>query len=169
MSRGVKFTAASAACVAVLWASNASASKWMVGFDGEYVHTFPKEDILDGMNGAGFHVRTGYQLELLLVYVRPEIGGSATFFDEADQTDWRAYGGGRVGLLTGLSPAVYGHVGYGWFDSRGEDNGFTADLGLALDITILPFISAGGHASFVFNPDEIDNWITAGLHAEVLF
>ncbi len=159
---------------------------WVLGVDGEYIRTIPADDdigdpdgdgvqeALDGENGAAVHARLGYQLNLTILYLRPEIGGGAYFFgsddDDTSRTEWRAYGGARFGLRTGISPGIYGHLGYGWYgkDEATED-GFTADAGLLLDLTLIPHLNIGLHGGFVFNPDPVPFWVNGGAHVEVTF
>lgn len=159
---------------------------WVIGVDGEYIRTFPADDDvgdpdgdgvfedLDGENGAAIHARIGYQINLTLVYLRPEIGGGAYFFgdsdDGTDRTEGRVYGGARFGLRTGLSPGVYAHLGYGWYGKdEATENGFTADAGLLLDLSIIPHLNVGLHGGVVFNPDPVPLWMNGGAHVEVTF
>jgi hypothetical protein len=172
---------------AMSWSAGARADDfWVLGVDGEYVYTLPSDDDLgdpnnddiledlDNESGAAFHGRVGYQLDLLLLfYLRPEIGAGAYFYgsddDNTRRTEWRAYGGGRFGLRTGLSPGVYGHVGHGWYGKDHEDTGFTGDAGLLLDLAIIPHLTVGLQGGLVFNPDPVPMWFNGGAHLEVSF
>lgn len=170
---------------AALWSESAQANYWAVGVDGEYLRTFPADDDLgdpdgdgisqplDGENGAAVHARVGYQLNLLLLYIRPEIGGGAYFYGNSDdntrRTEWRAYGGARAGLNTGLSPGVYAHLGHGWYGKDHDDTGFTGDVGLLLDLSIMSHFNVGLHGGLVFNPDPVPLWFNGGAHIEATF
>lgn len=149
----------------LLWTSAALADGVVIGADGEWVrassHNGEPSD-----EGVGIHARLGYQSEAMLFYLRPEVGGSATF-DLQDTTQWRAYGGGRLGLTTGISPAVFAHAGYGWFAN--DERGFTWDFGGAVDFMFLPSTFLGAHISYVLNPEDVPNWLTIGGHVEVRF
>ncbi len=182
-----KLVALSAVVSAALWSGSALADDfWVLGVDGEYVYTLPTSDDvadlnndgtledLDNESGAAVHGRIGYQLNfLLLFYLRPEIGAGAYFFgsegDNTRRTEWRAYGGARFGLRTGLSPGVYAHLGYGWYGKDHDDTGVTGDAGLLLDLTIIPHLNVGLHAGVVFNPDPVPVWFDGGAHVEVTF
>ncbi len=182
-----KLLALGAVTCAALWSTSALADNfWVLGVDGEYLRTLPEdEDVgdldndgtveeLDGENGAAVHGRIGYQLNfLLLFYLRPEIGGGAYFYGSTDdntrRTEWRAYGGARFGLRTGLSPGVYAHIGNGWYGKDHDDTGFTGDAGLLLDLTIIPHLNAGLHGGVVFNPDPVPLWFNGGAHIEFTF
>ncbi len=84
----------------------------------------------------------------------------------------------RVGFdfLVGL--ALYGHVGYGFVNqtgSFGDDSGLSYDVGIAFDVTSIPFVNLGIHSGYnAFfsgaNPDvDPINWLDFGLHVEVVF
>jgi hypothetical protein len=182
-----RLAALCAVTCAALWSGSALADDfWVLGVDGEYTRTIPQDDdlgdpdndgtleALDGENGAAVHGRVGYQLNfLLLFYLRPEIGAGAYFYGSEDdntrRTEWRAYGGGRLGLRTGLSPGVYAHLGYGWYGKDHDDTGVTGDVGLLLDLSIIPHLNVGLQGGLVFNPDPVPMWFNGGAHVEVTF
>lgn len=146
----------------------------VVGADAEWVRA-ASDDGIPSDEGFGVHARLGYQSEALILYLRPEIGGSATFFDSIDEdVNWRAYGGARLGLALPISPAVFVHGGYGWYNrtvlgAEQDENGFTWDFGGALDLTLFDPLSVGAHISYTMNPDPIPNWLTVGGHVELIF
>lgn len=154
-----------------LWTSAASAEEGVVlGIDGEWVRASKSDDRpgIGNDEGFGIHARLGYQSEALILYLRPELGASATFFDDIDDDiQWRGYGGGRLGLTTPISPAVFIHGGYGWFSD--DEHGFTWDFGGALDLSLIPMFNVGAHVSYVMNPDPVPNWFTLGGHVEFIF
>jgi hypothetical protein len=155
-----------------LWTSAASAEDGVVfGIDGEWVQAGEGEGqfaAADNDEGLGLHARLGYQSEAGLLYLRPEVGASATFFDDIDDDiQWRGYGGGRLGLTTAISPAAFVHGGYGWYSN--DERGFTWDFGGALDLLMFEPLSVGAHVSYVMNPDPVPNWFTVGGHIEFLF
>lgn len=151
----------------LLWAPRAAADGPVLGVDGEWVRAASTDD-LPSDTGVGVGARLGYQSEALLLYLRPELGASTTFFDAIDEDiQWRGFGGARLGLATGLSPAVYIHAGYGWYS--GDENGFTWDFGGTLDLYLLSALVIGAHLSYVLNPDPVANWLTVGGHVELFF
>lgn len=151
----------------LLWTPPAAAEGAVFGVDGEWVRAASSDDIPSD-EGVGVGARLGYQSEALILYLRPELGASATFFEAIDEDiQWRGFGGGRLGLNTGLSPAVYVHAGYGWYS--GDEHGFTWDFGGALDLYLFSTFILGAHVTYVLNPDPVANWLTVGGHVEVLF
>lgn len=169
------FTVAGLIGASFLYSSSALADNGVVvGVDGEWVRA-ASDDNRPADEGAGVHARLGYQSEADLLYLRPEIGGSATFFDDIDDdVQWRAYGGARLGLTTVISPAVFVHGGYGWYNStvlgiENDEDGFTWDFGGALDLYAFNPLNVGAHISYTMNPDDISNWLTVGGHVEFVF
>lgn len=155
-----------------VWTPAASAQDGVVlGIDGEWVQAGEADNqpaAADNDEGFGIHARLGYHSEAGLLYLRPEVGASATFFDDIDDDiQWRGYGGGRLGLTTVISPAVFVHGGYGWYS--GDERGFTWDFGGALDLLMFPAFNVGAHVSYVMNPDPVPNWFTLGGHIEFKF
>ena len=152
---------------------------------------FPVEDRLDEKTGFGVSGRLGYRLparrcsmlvpELQLGYVNfAEPSGA----DAINLSLMRVVGGLRAGVGTVLRPSAFAHIGYGrtalseeddpdFFGSRGgigEENAFTWDVGLALDLTILPLLDVGVHGAYSsLDLDESLNWWSAGVHAALIF
>lgn len=151
----------------LLWATPATADGVVLGVDGEWVRAASTDD-LPSDEGVGIGARLGYQSEALILYLRPELGASATFFEAIDEDiQWRGFGGARLGLNTGLSPAAYVHAGYGWYSN--DEDGFTWDFGGTLDLYLFSALVVGAHVSYVLNPDPVPNWLTVGGHLEVFF
>src|SRR5205807_564135 len=92
---------------------------------------------------AGFTLRAGWRFDVGPFFLLPEIGAGYAlerFTMNGDAHVGRVFGGGRAGwsgpLGPGLriEPAIYGHAGFGWYDSH--LNGPAFDAGVALDLRI---------------------------------
>ncbi|WP_373047836.1 hypothetical protein [Vulgatibacter sp.] len=185
------FTRAALVAALVL-TPTAALAQLQVGFDVDAI--FPDDEPLDEETGYGFAGRVGLVVpgtpvldlvpEIQVGYLdfgTPGIDGSSF-----DLTMVRATAGLRAGIGTVLRPTAFGHVGWGqtslsangddidFFEDRsgiGEESGFTWDLGLALDLAILPLVTVGVHGAY--NGLDLDeeslNWWTAGAHAAVTF
>ncbi len=126
--------------------------------------------------GAGGHL--GYVIDLPLVDVVPELAVSYVRFpgDEignAPQAITSTRFGARLELgIPVLSPAVYGHGGYASLAGEGSDyilerSGWSYDVGAALDLTVIPAMRVGVHATYnAMLPDEKDEvtWTEVGAH-----
>jgi len=143
--------------------------------------------VLDGnnvQNGAGFKVRIGEQFKLRpRLRITPEVGYAYDHLfgsdDLGNSYDWgvhRVFVGARLAFGHFLSPALYGHLGYGWLvtgDSTvlPQTSGFAWDVGAALDLRVIPHLGLGLHIEY----DELDSnpyapeWVSFGAHADVIF
>lgn len=130
-----------------------------------------------GANGAGGAIRLGYELDLLIVTIIPELGGSYHSFSSADTKLYRGFAGGRLRFAKVIEPGIYAHIGYGHasVDAPGgtSRSAGTSDFGVSLDLTLLPVIDLGAHAgySLLFGTDEANSfdWWNAGLHGAIVF
>jgi hypothetical protein len=133
----------------------------------------------DDTNGLGVGLRVGHVWDIAIITITPELGASYHDFNGAsDPTAWDVKAGGRFGIDLLLEPSVYAHAGLGHFgyDLPGGDVSHTSlayDVGAALDITVLPVIDFGVHATFagIAGNDEIDpfSWIAVGGHVAFAF
>ncbi len=72
---------------------------------------------LDGdANGGGGAIRLGYELDLVVLTLIPEIGGSYHSFSDADTKLYRGFVGGRLRFAKVLEPGIYAHLGIGRAD-----------------------------------------------------
>jgi hypothetical protein len=133
---------------------------------------------LDGdANGGGGAIRLGYELDLVVLTLIPEIGGSYHSFSDADTKLYRGFVGGRLRFAKVLEPGIYAHLGIGRADVdrplRPSWTAGTSDFGLLLDFTLLPVIEFGAHAGYAvqFGTDDADSfdWWNAGLHGALVF
>ncbi|HWZ89187.1 MAG TPA: hypothetical protein VNW92_10065 [Polyangiaceae bacterium] len=118
-----------------------------IGVDLDYTNGINEPGV---SSGTGFDVRLGYKLDLLLAQITPEVGGGYhTFGGSAGATFSQGFVGGRLAFGKILEPGVYAHLGYGHVGTDlGGVSGATADAGLTLDLTLLPFIDLGVHGGY---------------------
>jgi hypothetical protein len=129
-------------------------------------------------SGWGFGVRIGQRFHAPLVALDPEIGFTLHDFNKGlEPTMYRGILGLRLGLLEIVRPGIYGHVGIGRANfgtaSDLSHTAFTYDFGAFLDFTLIPLLDIGLHASYdgIVSGDNVDSiqWLTAGLHAALVF
>jgi hypothetical protein len=123
--------------------------------------------------GGGGALRIGQELDLFLISLTPEIGGSYHAFGGEDKT--RIYGGflgGRVAVGKIIEPAIFGHVGVGHVQGFESRTAPMMDGGLALDFTLLPLIDLGVHGAYnvMFPRDDGSalEFVTLGAHAALV-
>jgi len=103
--------------------------------------------------GWGGGLRLGREWNLVLVKLTPEIQGNYhAFGGSSEATQFSVMGGGRVGIGLFIQPSVFAHAGVGHFEyktTRSDESRTSLgyDLGVALDITALPLLDIGAHAS----------------------
>jgi len=130
----------------------------------------------EATNGAGVDVFFGPRLNLAILTLTTEItGGFHDFGGDLDPTVYRVMAGGALGIGAIIRPSVFAHIGAGHLrfdDPFGQDRSgrtnITADLGAALDFTILPLVDLGIHGSYnvLAGDDDYDafEWLQAGAH-----
>ena len=119
-----------------------------LGVDLDYTNGIDEPAV---SSGTGFNVRLGYKLDLLALQLTPEIGGAYhTFSGDAGAKFSQGIVGGRISFLKVLEPGIYAHLGYGHLSTSLGDgrSGATADAGVTLDLTLLPFIDLGVHGGY---------------------
>jgi hypothetical protein len=140
--------------------------------------TFPA-DIPNADNGWGAGLRFGREWNLVLVKLTPEIQGNYhAFGGSSDVRQFGVMGGGRVGLGLLVQPSVFAHAGVGHFGYKTttadvSQTSLGYDLGVALDITALPLLDIGAHASLngVAGDDDVRSiaWYAVGGHVAFSF
>lgn len=185
-------TAGAALAASLLFAPAAAAADLQLGVDLDAI--FPAADALAGDTGFGVSARVGAALpatpifdvvpELQVGYVdlgAPEVGDAVDAGD-LDLDVVRVMVGARIAFGEILRPTAFGHIGYGrlnlsdddvFFERRGglaDASALAWDLGLALDLAILPLIDVGVHGAWnVIETDETLDWWSAGVHANLTF
>jgi hypothetical protein len=124
-------------------------------------------------SGGGGGLRIGSQFDLVVATLILEGGGSYHDFSGDDEISvWRAIAGGEVRIGKILEPGLFAHVGVGHLSGTGAFTAPAIDIGLALDLTLVPLVDVGAHVAYdaLLGNDERDGfgWITAGLHAALV-
>lgn len=133
--------------------------------------------------GAGGALRGGYDIDLALVHVMPEIGlGFHKLTDSAGPSVFRGFAGGRVGVGAGVRLDGFAHIGYGYLGTPAPpfgavDSSYGApilDAGLALDFTLIPVVDLGLHGSYNTaltqnGVADTPRWIGLGAHVAFAF
>lgn len=124
-------------------------------------------------SGGGGALRIGQELDLFLISLTPELGGSYHAFGGDDKT--RIYGGfvgGRLAIGKIIEPAIFAHAGVARVDGFQSRTAPTLDGGLALDFTLLPLIDLGVHGAYniILPRDDGSSleFVTLGAHAALV-
>jgi hypothetical protein len=146
-------------------------AKTVIALDVDYAAPVSESETDGGGGGA---LRVGEKLDLVLVSLTPEIGGSYHGFggDRSPQV-YRGFIGGRVGIGKVIEPSIFAHVGAGKIDGAADYVAPTVDVGAALDLTLLPIVNLGVHASYDTLLAQDDHsafdWYILGIHAALEF
>lgn len=125
--------------------------------------------------GGGFAIRIGQQLHLPLVVLNPEFAFTYASFSRGEPPKmYRGVAGGRIGFGELMRFGVLAHVGFGYVDwePAPEDwshTGLTYDAGLFFEITAIPLLNIGVHATYnrIAASDDLDDtlhWMSLGAH-----
>jgi len=169
-SLGVSLVPAIFSIGVLMWPNEARAGS-KVALDLDFAHGIDEDGITSGTGGV---LRFGQELDLAAVALTPELGISYhTFAGSLDASHYSAMVGARFGFGAGLRPNVFGHVGIGRLDlDQGGDTGATFDVGLALDLVLLPFLDIGIHGAYDVLLTEGEgnfDWFRVGIHAAIGF
>jgi hypothetical protein len=147
-------------------------SKTVLALDLDFASSVKEPGTGDGAGGA---LRIGRKLDLMVLSLTPEFGASYHHFAGTyGSRVYRGFLGGRLGLGKVFEPSVFAHVGLGKLSaSVAERTAPAFDAGLAFDITLLPLIDFGAHASYnaLLPADNYSafDWYQLGLHAALVF
>jgi hypothetical protein len=124
-------------------------------------------------SGGGGAIRLGQELDLFLVSLTPELGGSYhSFTGDADNRLYAGFLGGRLGFGKIIEPSIFAHVGVGHLNGVGSRTAPLMDGGLAIDLTILPLIDLGVHGGYNVLFARADSgaldFYTLGAHAALV-
>jgi len=121
-------------------------------------------------DGWGAGLRFGREYHLTLLTLTPEL--DAAYHRFGDSTDaFRFMGGGRLGVDFGLEPSVFAHAGVGHYSAPSSSStSLGYDVGLALDLTMLPVVSFGPHVlvAGVAGTEPL-SWVEVGGHVSFSF
>ncbi len=145
----------------------------MVAIDFDYASAMQHDLVREGGGGA---LRVGSEIDLLLVSLIPEV--TFDFHDFGARTRNHAQLltgklGGRIRFFKVIEPGLFAHLGLGTLsgDRRYSHIGAALDMGVTLDLTILPFIDLGLHAAWnrVFGGyDSGLSYGTSGFHVALV-
>ncbi len=170
---GLSLAVTTLALVALPGSAAADPMRTVIGVDLNFNDSVIGED---SSRGAGVDVFFGPRIDLAILEVTTELtAGFHDFAGDLDPTVYRAMAGGSLGIGAIIRPSVFAHIGVGYLrfndplglDREGRAN-VTADLGAALDFTILPLVDLGIHGSYNVLGADDDNdafeWLQAGAH-----
>jgi hypothetical protein len=125
-------------------------------------------------HGWGGQLRVGPRLDLKVITIDSElVAGGVGFYDAYGSPAGQSYHGllgPRLGLLWGVRPSVFSHLGVGHtvFEAAESQTSLAGDLGFALDLTFFPFVDVGAQAAWNFVAGDQNapstQYLTAGLH-----
>lgn len=128
--------------------------------------------------GGGFAIRIGQQLHLPLLVVNPEFAFTyASFSKNEPPKMYRGVAGGRIGIGELMRFGVLAHIGFGYVDwepapDDWSHTGLTYDAGLFFEITAIPLLNIGVHATYnrmAHDRDETLHWMSLGAHVTFVF
>jgi hypothetical protein len=130
----------------------------------------------DADTALAFAVRLGWQLQVPLLVVTPEVGYHHVAFADELTLD-RVFAGLRLGIGEVFRVGAFGHVGVGHavFHSPEEGQGVTDvtyDVGGFLDLTLLPLLDVGVHAGYGrvrADGRGAVQWVPVGVHLALIF
>ena len=161
-----------AAVVAVFTQTGEASAQTPLSVDVNYAEPLLPED---GRSGYGGQLRFGPRLDLKILTLDSELVAGAHFFDGASSANaYQGMLGPRLGILWGIRPSVFGHLGVGHvaFANAQNRTNLAGDLGVALDLTFLPVIDIGAHGSWNFiagsSEWEGHQFMTVGAHVTFL-
>jgi hypothetical protein len=160
--------------------SNAAHAGPKLGLDVDLLVPVSMNGVKSGVGGS---IRAGYDVNLALIHVMPEVGlGLHKLSGDAAPLVFRGFAGGRVGIgalvrLDLFAHIGYAHVGYTNRPVGGDQDGYATpvlDTGVALDVTALPILDVGIHDSYntAFSSNgtaDAPLWLGLGAHAVVAF
>jgi len=122
--------------------------------------------------GLGGAVRFGREYDIVLLSLTPEFMGSFhQFSGSGGPLEFAGLAGGKAALGKIVEPAVFAHVGVGHANLPGDNlTGIALDLGVALDLTLIPAVDLGVHAAYdalTWADQETFNWYRLGAHVAI--
>ncbi len=130
--------------------------------------------------GVGGHLRFGYQIELPVLFIVPEVGLAYHRFTASAAPDVSIatpFAGARVGFGSFVRPYVDAHVGaaHRAYDPTTPADGWSPyfDVGGGLGIRPLRYVEVGGHVNLQLHPKTNTqpqlNALGLGIEANVYF
>ncbi|HEX6273967.1 MAG TPA: hypothetical protein VFZ53_13055 [Polyangiaceae bacterium] len=137
-----------------------------LAFDLDYSNAIDPE-VGSGLGGA---VRFGREYDLVLLSLTPELMGNIhTFSGPGDSMAYGAMAGGRATIGKVIEPGVFAHIGGGHASLPANDSvtGLAMDLGVTLDLTLIPIVDLGIHGawdSVSWEGQGAFDWYRVGAH-----
>jgi hypothetical protein len=182
-STAARTAAASLALGAVLAAATPASAGGTLDVDFNFATLVGPERLLYGVAG-----RAGWRFDLGPAWIQPEAGGEymavPCCLNGVQIHVARVLGGARLGATDRIGgvvePSLFGHAGYGWLAP--SMNGPTFDVGVALDVRLVPRFRFGVQGAYnvvtvppspsylaeVMSPYTVQ-WVSFGVHAGVSF
>lgn len=169
----VLYVAALSLAAAALAVSPTARAGTTLALDLDFATAIDEPHIDSGGGGA---LRLGYELDLAVLSLTPEIGGSYhALGGRIDVKHYAGFVGGRVSFGKVLEPGVFAHLGIGRLSADvgdASDTGPAFDAGVTLDFTLLPILDLGVHAAYanlIMDEGENFDWVRLGAHAALSF
>jgi hypothetical protein len=137
-----------------------------IAFDLDYSDAIDSE-VGSGLGGA---VRFGREYDMLLLSLTPELMGNLhTFSGPGDAMAFAGMAGGRATIGKVIEPGVFAHVGAGHasLPAGRSVTGLAMDLGVTLDLTLIPAVDLGVHGAWdavAWEADSMFDWYRLGAH-----
>jgi hypothetical protein len=122
--------------------------------------------------GLGGAVRFGREYDIVLLSLTPEFMGSFhRFSGSGSPLEFAGLAGGKAALGKIIEPGVFAHVGVGHANLPGDNlTGLALDLGVALDLTLVPAVDLGVHAAYdalTWGDEGTFDWYRLGAHLAI--
>jgi hypothetical protein len=122
----------------------------MLALDFDYSSAWSSAQIEGGGGGA---FRIGTQMNVPLITLIPELAFEYHTYGSKPPGDAQTTAGkigGRIRFLEIIEPGIFAHIGIGHVggNSLFSHTGFALDTGITLDLTIIPLVDFGLHASW---------------------
>jgi hypothetical protein len=133
-----------------------------LAFDVDYANRFDTDD-----SGFGGAVRFGREYDVVLLSLTPEFMANLNQFSgPGSPTEFAGMAGGRATIGKIIEPGVFAHVGVGHVSQPDSLTGLGFDLGLTVDLTLIPAVDLGVHGAYdsVGWGDETFDWYRLGAH-----
>jgi hypothetical protein len=120
-------------------------------------------------SGYGGQVRFGREYDVLILSLTPELVGDLhAFSGPGDGLQFAGMAGGRATIGKIIEPGVFAHVGAGHLSLPGDSiTGLALDLGVTLDLTVIPAVDVGVHGawdSMTWEGEDMFDWYRVGAH-----
>lgn len=128
----------------------------------------------DDDKGVGVALRLGHRFSIPFVHAALELkGGFDSYSGPRDPSVYTGLAGARFGIGEIIRPSAYAHIGIGHLDFGPEvledRTRAAADVGVALDFTLLPLLDLGVHGEYGALVGADYDWLRFGIHALLVF